>query len=165
MRVVAAILAMVMSVTTGGPLRCPCQVLTLLKGDSPSTSSLPTPDDDDCCSCKSHLKKHENKSPDPEKKLPPCQHGPEIDLPPPSNADSLVEGHDLAVAGDLNCESLIPSNAPFRDASRVASRNHHAPPLQVLKYCFAFRCEFAPSHLLSFTGIPLLNLRVRSADW
>lgn len=148
MRVVAAILAMVMSVATGGPLRCPCQVLTLLKGDAPCVSHPPIPafasDDDECCSCKSHHQKHESKSPNPEKKsppMPPCQHGPGIDLPPPgSSAERLAGDHELEAAVGLGCESSIPVIARLLDLSRVEPSDPFASPLHALKYCFAFRC-------------------------
>lgn len=147
MRVVAAILAMVMSVTTGG-LRCPCQVLTLLKGDTPCVSHLPIPasdsDNDECCSCKSHHKKHENKSPDPEKKspqMPPCPHGPGIDLPPPgSSAERIAGDHELGVAVGLTRESSIPVIARLLDLTCAEPADTFAPPLHALKYCFAFRC-------------------------
>lgn len=148
MRVAAAILAMVMSVTTGGSLRCPCHVLTLLKGDARCVSDTPNPvsnpDEDECCPCKSHRKKEENKSPHSEKKSPcspPCPHGSGIDLPPPYSSGERVAGdHDLGVRGD----SLgVPPSLQITcrcDAVRDAFQNPFAPPHQSLKYCFAFRC-------------------------
>lgn len=148
MRLSAAILAMLMAVTTGGPLRCPCQIWALLKSEAVESQqciALPTVEDDEaCCSCKSHHIKHDNKPPEPEKRSPrhlPCKHGPAIDIAPPiSHAEGVGEHHDLAAAVDLSVESAIPPIVRLLAPSGCAPSEPLASPLHALKYCFAFRC-------------------------
>ncbi|MBX9582895.1 MAG: hypothetical protein K2X87_21515 [Gemmataceae bacterium] len=145
MRLVAAIIAAVMSVTTGGPLRCPCHLVARLRTEP---AAVPVPQSaverpaDRCCGCKT------NREPRPEPTdprpapHPPCPHGPGIDLVPPlATGERVVGGHgsgDQAVTapGDgHDCPSAWGLDPPLPVPVAVA-----ASPHDQLRYCHAFRC-------------------------
>ena len=148
MRSLAAILAAVMSVTTGGPLRCPCQFAALFENqERVSCADAPPPvqaaNEKHCCSCNRH---HEPEEPSPAQPKrtpasPPCQHAPAIDLAPP-----LVGGERTAgeyEPGGLNFAADIETSLgllAFRpDAPLPLPSNLDSAPPDQLKYCHSFR--------------------------
>ena len=152
MRASVAIIAAVMSVTTGGPLRCPCQLAALFPGnqfppgaacDTEAYPAIPAENEKHCCSC---IKHHEPERPAPTKPTQapdaPCEHGLGADLVP------LVANGER-VAGDLNpgdpVFALAGRSYPFLKASvqpvaiPTLSGSLSGHPDQ-LRYCHAFRC-------------------------
>lgn len=148
MRAVAAIIAAVMSVTTGGSLRCPCQLAFLFRAGSCDTSACveasPPTAEKQTCSCEA---RHEPEQPDPAEPKPgpakpPCPHGPGIDLIQPAAGGERIGGSD--VTGGL---AMAP---PCASAAGCHARGHQeAPPPDParrwptpdrLRYCHSFRC-------------------------
>ena len=112
MRLVAAIIAAVMSVATGGPLRCPCQFAALFRNtpctDQSAVRTVPTTQPSaphSGCGCKTHTTDDEQPPAEHQPDQPePCNHGPGIDLVAPSTVDRQ--------SGDLGAEG-----APFAATS------------------------------------------------
>lgn len=152
MRAGAAIIAAVLSVFTGGPLRCPCRFAAVLVSHSQTTPSLPMAPSEDgaggcgelSCSCKSHP---EPARPDAPTKRPPapgvpCGHCPAVDL-------VLPGGSGERAVGDREPGGV--SAASFGDSS-AAPLAHRPEPLVLLalectssapnrlRYCHSFRC-------------------------
>lgn len=149
MRAAVAILAAVMSVTTGGPLRCPCYLVALLKGTTvtapPAEFPLPTPAPG--CSCKSHREADEPKPGEentPEKTphpSAPCNHGPGVDLVAPTASGERPTGGDetgqSTLAFSVERLDLSPSHAgAVRAIVPDPPSSNHSP----LRYCHSFRC-------------------------
>lgn len=149
MRAAVAILAAVMSVTTGGPLRCPCYLVTMLKGTAvivpPAECPLPTPAAG--CSCKGHReadepKPSEERAPD---KTPhptaPCNHGPGVDLLAPTASGERLTGGDetgqSTLALSVERLDLSPSHA---GAVRAVLPDPPSSVRDPLRYCHSFRC-------------------------
>lgn len=151
MRAVVAIIVAVMSVATGGPLRCPCQFAALFRTATcvPESASAartaPTPQpaaQHSGCGCKSHTAADEQP---PEERQPaqpePCKHGPGIDLVPPTTLDRQsgdlgAEGIPSAAVSDgfLLCLALVRHDFTTRPAGSDASL-----PTR-LRFSCAFRC-------------------------
>ena len=145
MRLAAAILATVMSVTTGGPLRCPCHLLALLR-TGPSTVVAPPAAEQEAsggCGCRVHREPQpEPTDQRPRPHRPPCPHGPGVDLLPPlSTGERVVGGHD---SGDpvvtLPGHGYAPTTASSYDSAVSAHVTPAASPPDRLRYCHAFRC-------------------------
>lgn len=150
MRAAVAILAAVMSVTTGGPLRCPCYLVALLNGGTavaapPADCPLPTPTP--CCPCKAHREADEPKSAEgstPERTphpSAPCNHGPGIDLVAPTASGERLAGESETGHGTLALSAerldLSPSHADLvRTLLPDPPSSAHSP----LRYCHSFRC-------------------------
>lgn len=145
----AAIIVAVLSVLTGGPLRCPCRLVALFADcvltDQPASVEGEA---DRCggerCSCKPH---REPALPEqPPERLPapgvPCQHCPNVDLVPPVTIGERLEGD--RDPGDM---TAVPHDAAPADP---LTRRPDALPLAVpeltssapdrLRYCHSFRC-------------------------
>lgn len=152
----AAIIVAVLSVLTGGPLRCPCRLVALFADRVPTVlTAQPTSvegEPDRCggerCSCKSHREPALPEQP-PERtpeRLPapgvPCQHCPNVDLVPP-----VTIGERLAGDRDPGDMTAAPHDAAPADP---LTRRPDALPLAVpeltssapdrLRYCHSFRC-------------------------
>ena len=151
MRRAAAIIAAVLSVFPGGPLRCPCQLAALFENRAATVLiPQPAPADDEAggcenqrCSCKTH---REPAGPEPTEKTPapgvPCQHCPNIDLVLP-----VVTGERLASdrdPGDSPGASLASDTAvPLThrpDTLTLVGREFTSSAPDRLRYCHSFRC-------------------------
>lgn len=146
MRLVATIIAAVMSVTTGGPLRCPCQLVPLLRPEAAVCETIRPIEGqtvERCCGCKGHREPNsEPTAPRPSPDRPPCQHGPAIDLVPPAHpGERVTDGTDPT-------DPATPCGGDPASVSPVLSLD---TPLRVrlapftslpdrLRYCHAFRC-------------------------
>lgn len=151
MRALATIIAAVLSVTTGGPLRCPCQLVPQVRVACAESVSVPRPDESSCsgCRCRGH---HEEETPSRspadaptqdrhESPQAPCPHGPGIDLAAPpggvepgdaqSGADqpAAIGGHTFDLALSAACCA-----AALRPPAPSSSTCQH------LRFCHAFRC-------------------------
>lgn len=150
MRALATIIAAVLSVTTGGPLRCPCQFLPQVRAASAERVATPRAEVSSCrgCGCRAHQEK-ESPPPAPADSPPqernetphaPCPHGPGVDLTAPPGGvemgDSeagtdqpvLVSGGNYALTlSALDCVAPHPPSAP-------------PSTCQHLRFCHAFRC-------------------------
>lgn len=146
MRVVATIIAAVMSVTTGGPLRCPCHLLALLRTE-PAVARTAQPlverPTGDCCGCKSHREPQpEPTDPRPAPHHPACPHGPGIDLVPPlATGERVTGGHESGTSAVM---ALGDSHAYLLawgyESPRPMPAAFAASPPDRLRYCHAFRC-------------------------
>lgn len=141
MRAVAAIIVAVMSVTTGGPFRCPCQLAALFKEracNTEATRPAPPVSEKHGCSCKHHSET-ERPAPSEPKPAPgvPCEHGPKIDLVPPfAGGDRDLDDSVFADPGRSHALPLTP-------VPPATSPDTPAPlssPSDRLRYCHAFRC-------------------------
>src|SRR6188768_2021002 len=97
MRAVTAIVAAVLSVTTGGPLRCPCQYAALLRPTPVPTKASPRAAEPPCRTCPCHAHQEPDSpapaAPEPGPGHPPCPHGPGVDVtPPPAGSDRGGDG-------------------------------------------------------------------------
>ena len=150
MRLVAAIIAAVMSVATGGPLRCPCQLAALLR-DTPCTDqsasavrTLPTTPPSALhsgCGCKTHTTDDEQPPAEHQPDRPePCNHGPGIDLVAPSTVER--QAGDSELGNPLSVPSGGAAASPCRvpDTSFVSSAEIDSSPPARLRYCHSFRC-------------------------
>lgn len=153
MRMVAAMIAAVMSVATGGPLRCPCHFAALLR-DTPCTAksapavralpTAPTTARHLGCGCKSHKTADEPPTegqPVRPAQPEPCKHGPGIDLVVPTAVDR--QSGDLGAddctfgatsEGFPSCPALVRHGLTGRPVGSDSS----LPAL--LRYSHAFRC-------------------------
>ncbi len=140
MRALTAIVAAVLSVTTGGALRCPCQLAPLFRPVAVATPDAPQPEKSPCRSCPCHAHEEpdsrEPVAPEPGPGRPPCPHGPGVDVtPPPAGSDRV--GDDAATA--LEHQALAPR--PGAPVARLAPAGTTLPPPpDHLRYCHAFRC-------------------------
>ncbi len=100
MRILAAIIAALMSVTTGGPLRCPCQLAKLgppVGWPCQETAAQP-PAPTHQCGCKTHTTDERRAPADdrpgghPPGDHAPCHHGPVADLAAPAAAERPAGG-------------------------------------------------------------------------
>ncbi len=141
MRHLAAIIAAVLSVTTGGPLRCPCRLATLTTAPAKATSE--ERGDSGCshqCGCKSHAGKDVDRQAPPSSPRPePCDHGPGIDLLAFTAVDRQADdagGTQLVVPGVARTGSeLARKHALVPDPS-----GRSTSPTSHLRYAHAFRC-------------------------
>lgn len=142
MRMVAAVIAAVLTVTTGGPLHCPCQFAPFVCGTD-RIADCQTADEARSCPCHSHP---ESDSPQPPKRggvpVKPCEHGPGIDF-----AASVTTGERPVVDQDSFDGPVWISNAIARTSQTVDSngRTQIDGPFSPsesgrLKYCHSFRC-------------------------
>lgn len=147
MRRVLAVIAAVMSVATGGPLRCPCQLAALfLDGSSSRETSarIPPPappSHPSGCKCQGHVHDDEPAPTEERRDHPePCNHGPGVDLLTPATADrqagdSGSDGHAVAVSHFVPALSVVTeADAPARPL-----KSDFSPP-DCLRFCHAFRC-------------------------
>jgi len=148
MRRVLAIIAAVLSVATGGPLRCPCQFAALVRGSPcaaeivPPAQTVTPPVRSLCCGCKA-ASETERQSPaeDQPASPEPCHHGPGIDLVPPASvdrqsSDAEVKGVPYAVASGVWLMS--PAHGRYGVATAPSGTDSAQPAL--LRYCHSFRC-------------------------
>lgn len=151
MRALATIIAAVLSVTTGGPLRCPCLLVPQIRAACVETVAPPSGDDSSPsgCRCRAHQEAevppltppdspHQGRHEPPHA---PCPHGPGIDLTAPpagveqGESQSGAEQPALVGAGTF---ALVLSTLGY-----VAASHPPAPPpatCQHLRFCHAFRC-------------------------
>lgn len=146
MRRVAAIIAAVMSVTTGGPLRCPCHLIALLQPEccaAPVAQPAAERPVEHCCGCKAHrAPQPEPTDPQPSPHRPPCPHVPGIDLVPPhAPGERAASGHEL---GDPAVMALggghVSASARASDSPPPVPVTLAASPPDRLRYSHAFRC-------------------------
>lgn len=147
MRAFAAITVAVMSVTTGGPLRCPCQLAALFRIETRlglATRSTPDLPKGRCCPCESHADPGLPwpVEPKPSPHFPPCKHHLVIDLAVPHmDAGRVLDDRD---SGDptavpvRDCGGAFPENVTA--AALLSSGGRPLPPHDRLRYCHAFRC-------------------------
>ena len=148
MRTLAAIFAVFMSVTTGGPLRCPCQLTKLCLPTGQPGQEVPAqpPAPTQKCGCNAHSTDEQRTPADnrPEDRSPgdrsPCHHGPAADLAAPASGERL--------AGDFTGNALPLSSSGFTPAIHPAAVRgcragwlESAPSSQaLLRYTHSFRC-------------------------
>lgn len=150
MRVVAAIIAELMTVAAGGSLRCPCEFAALLRDipciakSAPVIQTPPTPSTTrhPGCGCKSRTADEpppaEGRPTQPE----PCKHGPGIDLVAPtavgrqSGGDLGIEGASFATTSGefLSCPAFGRNDL----AERPPGSDSSLPTR--LRFSHAFRC-------------------------
>ena len=139
MRMVAAVLAAVLSVATGGPLRCPCQLAQLVCGTE-RVAEARADAEHLGCPCRTH-RDSESSQPSEYGRVPvkPCDHGPSIDFVA-SVAGERSLGNDVSYgdpALDVHART-VPIDRSFGPFLPV-------PPVSVavsdrLKYCHSFLC-------------------------
>ena len=139
MRALTAIVAAVLPVTTGGPLRCPCELAQLVR-----PVAVVSADKSPCPSCPCHAHEEpdspEPTDPRPVPGLPPCPHGPGVDLtPPPAASDRAVDDPFGAAAADITHQHS-GFEAGASTARFVLADATPSPPPDHLRYCHAFRC-------------------------
>lgn len=148
MRTLAAIFAVLMSVTTGGPLRCPCQLakLCLPSGQPCQEAPAQPPASPPKCGCKAHPAEKQRTPADnrPGERSPgdhaPCHHGPAADLAAPAAGERP--------AGDSTGDALTANLSGFTLSARPTAVGHgraegpvSAPsPQALLRYAHSFRC-------------------------
>ena len=148
---VLAIIAAVMSVMTGGQLRCPCQFVSL-RSDLPNTAELSPasrdsctvsfPSRDRCRGCGAH---RDADCPSPVKKRPihhePCGHSLGVDLAPFAAADRLsnLEGSEVGSVATTSC-ALLPLLIRVPPSFEVKPFGPDSAPLTRLRYAHSFRC-------------------------
>lgn len=146
MRAVVAIIVAVMSVTTGGPTRCPCQIAALFRAGTQTCEPPPAQkrsQEKRACRCHSHCESSEQQPehPTPPPESPKCPHGPGIDLAPPQSATDRAASD----AGDLSQLEFAATHGLFAVAPRGHSGlfdpgTHLSPHPDRLRYCHSFRC-------------------------
>lgn len=139
MRHLAAIIAAVLSVTTGGPLRCPCRLATLASTPAPPERPVDSGRSHQC-GCKSHAGKDVDRPAPPASPRPePCDHGPGIDLLACTAVDRQADdsgGNQLIVPAVAHTGSeLAGKHALAPDPS-----GRSTSPTAHLRYAHAFRC-------------------------
>ena len=145
MRFWAAILAAVMSVTTGGTLRCPCQFAALCERATSHerTSQVHTESPaEHRCPCHAH---QDSEPPcpaeeEPHEPVPSCPHGPGLDLATPTTV-----GERTGTDGEPTVASLaesvpailvaLPTQPVTRSQLAVDCSQSHR-----LRYSHSFRC-------------------------
>ena len=155
MRQVAAIIAAVLSVLTGGPLRCPCQLAAHFADYAHAASIVLTPRPSSVegkpghrggerCSCKTHRGPALPGQPTERPPAPgvPCQHCPNVDL-----ALAVTLGERLAgdrdpsdmTAAPLEAAQTVPLTCPPDALSLAVPQLTSAAPDR-LRFCHSFRC-------------------------
>lgn len=142
MRVLTAIVAAVLSVTTGGPLRCPCRLAELIRPTPPATVHDDTVPVSRSCPCHRHAEPDASERQCPERapERVPCPHGPAFVLtPPPAGAERVGDDSpaDEGVALGEHAAFRVVCN---RTAALTAAASTHPPPVDHLRYSHAFRC-------------------------
>lgn len=144
MRSLVAILVGFMSVTTGGPLRCPCQLAGVVKHSAAPSKRVTTepPLKHPPCGCKAHATKDdrpaEEKSPTPSE---PCKHGPTLDLAVPVTGGERQHGGVDGGCGDAPLVGPPSADWPLCKTSSVpAPPGATTSPAAFLRYAHAFRC-------------------------
>lgn len=149
MRLAATILAAIMSVTTGGTLRCPCQIQGLLPcstsvfaiSNSHSESTAKQ-----LCSCSTHRDaqelSHSGHEPEPKPESPTCPHGPSIDFVTPIMGGERNTGDrdSAGLAFHFDCLSRVSPrelNSLNSDTNQV---KHRSSAFELLRFCHAFHC-------------------------
>lgn len=143
MRVLTAIVAAVLSVTTGGSLRCPCQLAQVFR-PAAAVAPVALADKSPCRSCPCHSHEEPESpaptAPQPGPRCPACPHCLSLDLtPPPAGGDRGVDDQLGDAAADLD----LPRTGPVGGATAarvVRTDGAHPPPPDHLRYCHAFRC-------------------------
>lgn len=146
MRDLTAIIVAVMSVTTGGPLRCPCQLAALCRGEThsgPVTRTVQPQPKNRCCPCESHADPGlpGPVEPKPSPNSPPCNHHPVIVLAAVHAGAERVyddrEPGDPTAAPVSDIARVLPAHAAGAALLCLAGRS--LPPNDRLRYCHAFR--------------------------
>lgn len=152
MRLAVAIIVAVMSVVTGGPLRCPCQLAVLfnnrLPTAPPSQVTRLAAESERCssrqCPCKSHQTPVDPERPAERTPVPgaPCEHCPNFDLSlPVGNGDRLQtdrDTDDFASAPFARETHVFLTASPDTLVNASGSITSWAPDR--LRYCHSFRC-------------------------
>lgn len=141
MRHLAAIIAALLSVTTGGPLRCPCRLAALTC--SP-VEAAPERADEACrshkCGCKPLAEQDVRRPGPPTSPRPePCEHGPGVDLLALSAADPQTDEADSTphiVPGVLHTASNVATVHVLLPGTCGRSTS----PTSHFRYAHAFRC-------------------------
>lgn len=145
MRHLAAIVAAVMSVTTGGPLRCPCQVTAFVRSsacESASGQTKPAADQPQKCGCKAHAAAE---APPPAEETPPtpepCKHGRGIDLVAPAAGSDRQAGASEHAGVSLVVSTETLGSLAVRRGSSLPHGTHgtHTTLLSRLRYSHSFR--------------------------
>ena len=105
MRAAVALLAMVMSVTTGGPLRCPCRVAALLHTSTCPAKAEPraASPEKHRCHCQTHRGQPESKPKEPNRTpQPPCEHSTAVDVISPTAAERVAGDEEPEVTGGFS---------------------------------------------------------------
>ncbi|QDU21349.1 hypothetical protein [Urbifossiella limnaea] len=141
MRALTAIVAAILSVTTGGPLRCPCQLADLLRPAAPAAVCDNAPV---CRSCPCHRHAEPDdpqpRSPDRVPERVPCPHGPALDITPPPAGEYGVGNDTPSDEGIAFCEDVAVRVAVIGDATPTALKLAQTPPVDHIRYSHAFRC-------------------------
>lgn len=149
MRTLVAIIAAAMSITTGGPLRCPCQLVKHCLASAlptPSATTLPAPPPAHRCGCQSHAS-DDQQLPDksaPDDRRPqdesPCQHSPGADLAAPPSAERQIGSFaaDILVSAPVCPVDLAPSSSQAGLAPGIL--NTGPASRAFLRYAHSFRC-------------------------
>lgn len=143
MRSLAAILVAVMSVTTGGSLRCPCQLWTLLGPGAPTCEGPPTQTSatENLCACKGHrnLPPGGPSEPSPCQKTPSCPHTASVDVILPSAGERLTADEDSGFSVPLVIEGAYASHHVFAVGLLNNTAGHPSEPSDRLRFCHSFR--------------------------
>lgn len=146
MRALTAIVVAVMSVTTGGPLRCPCQLAALCRAETRfglATRTVPHQPESRCCSCESHaaLGLPGPVEPKPPSNSPPCEHHPVIALAVlHAGAERVLDDRnpgDSTEAHGGNSDHVVSAHAANVAVHSATERS--LPPCKHLRYSHAFR--------------------------
>lgn len=144
MRIWAAIFVAVMSVATGGPLRCPCQVKAMFEGMT-SLAAVPKPKSEKAprhpCTCHAHQQEeqHGPNEPRPEPNCPTCPHGPGVDLVPPVAAGERTAGERSFGETTFGYASVSLAATTISLRRSPAFIEPNSSPPEQLRYCHAFR--------------------------
>lgn len=146
MRVLATIIVVFSAVTTAGPLRCPCQLVTLLRSPAHSnTVAAAAPTTFNChgCACQSHAHPDESRPTEkPPERPEPCKHGPAVDLVAPiaggdrQLGDREAGESSFTAPGDLL--AVLPTRCPITPL--FATAGPHPSTAARLRYCHSFLC-------------------------
>jgi hypothetical protein len=137
-----AVIAAVLTVTTGGPLRCPCQFPQLVCETDRIAESL-SADETLNCPCHSH---HKSELPPSSEQgrapAKPCEHGPGIDIAAlVTNGERPTVYHDSFDGPEL--DSILDSHTSQNDQSNgrmLLDCPGRTSESDRLKYCHSFRC-------------------------
>lgn len=151
MRAAAAIIAAILSVFAGGPLRCPCQLAAVFESRPPTTRSHQTaPTDNEAvrCGCRHSSCQTQKESvgqaqPTEQQHAPqvPCEHRPGVDLVLPGGGGERASGERATgevTAAPFECAHALSVPQPATQLPVPRHLTTSAPDR--LRYCHSFRC-------------------------